>query len=141
VRSVRTVACELPVEFVLSHEVSVPMHAALRYEADDPYAVRTVFHPPGRDVTVEWFFSRDMLAQALSGRTGQGGDVHMWPAVDAGRDVVYVALCAPAGSALLAFPAYDVRAFLRETWSLVLPGREADRFDLDAELAQLLAGS
>ncbi|MEU9381313.1 SsgA family sporulation/cell division regulator [Streptomyces sp. NPDC048279] len=65
-------------ELVLSHDVSVSMRAALRYETDDPYAVRTVFHPPGQDGTVEWFFSRDMLAQALSERTGQCGDVHMW---------------------------------------------------------------
>jgi hypothetical protein len=135
------VAYEVPVELVLSHDVSVSMRAALRYETDDPYAVRTVFHPPGQDGTVEWFFSRDMLAQALSERTGQCGDVHMWPAVASGREVVFVALRAPAGSALLTFPARDVQSFLRETWSVVLPGSEADRFDLDAELAQMLAGS
>lgn len=139
-RAVRIVACELPVELVLSPEMSVPMHAALRYETDDPYAVRTVFHPPGQDRSVEWFFGRDMLAEALSGHTGQG-DVHMWPSTDSGRDVILVALCSPAGSALLQFPAQDVESFLRETWSAVPPGAEPVRLDLDAELARLLAGN
>ncbi|MER5515424.1 SsgA family sporulation/cell division regulator [Streptomyces sp. NPDC002763] len=139
-RSVRTVAYELPVQFVLSHELSVPMYAVLRYEADDPYAVRAVFHPPGEGRTVEWFFSRDMLAQALSEHTGHG-DVLMWPAADPGRDVVFVALRSPAGSALLEFPARDVDSFLRETRSVVPPGTESSRLHLDAELAQLLAGN
>jgi hypothetical protein len=140
VRAVRIVACELPVELVLSPEMSVPMHAALRYETDDPYAVRTVFHPPGQDRSVEWFFGRDMLAEALSGPTGQG-DVRMWPGTDSGRDVIIVALCSPAGSALLQFPARDVESFLRETWDAVPPGAEPARLDLDAELARLLAGN
>ncbi|MGY5088831.1 SsgA family sporulation/cell division regulator [Streptomyces sp. 900105755] len=139
-RAVRIVACELPVELVLSPEMSVPMQAALRYETDDPYAVRTVFHPPGQEQPVEWFFGRDMLAEALSGDTGQG-DVHMWPNTDSGRDVILVALCSPGGSALLRFPAQDVESFLRETWSAVPPGTEPARLDLDAELAQLLAGN
>ncbi|MER5796463.1 SsgA family sporulation/cell division regulator [Streptomyces sp. NPDC001980] len=139
-RSVRTVAYELPAELVLSDDVSVPMSVALHYETDDPYAVRTVFHPPGPGPTVEWFFSRDMLAEALSGRTGQG-DVHMWPAAGPVHDVVLVALRSPAGSALVELPAWGVESFLRETWSVVPPGSESGRFDLDAELAQLLAGN
>ncbi|MEU6194845.1 SsgA family sporulation/cell division regulator [Streptomyces sp. NPDC047061] len=139
-RSVRTVAYELPARLVLSDDLSVPMRATLRYETDDPYAVRAVFHPPGQARTVEWFFGRDMLALALTERTGQG-DVHMWPAVDAGHDVVFIALQTPAGSALLGFPARGVDSFLRETWSAVPTGAESDRLDLDAELAQLLAGN
>ncbi|RPE37965.1 sporulation and cell division protein SsgA [Streptomyces sp. Ag109_O5-1] len=139
-RSVRTVAHELPVQFVVSHDLAVPMHAALRYEADDPYAVRAVFQPLGEGAAVEWFFSRDMMTQALREHTGHG-DVRMWPAVGSGREVVYIALHAPAGSALLAFPAQGVESFLRETWSAVAPGTESSRLDLDAELTQLLAES
>ncbi|WP_372482187.1 SsgA family sporulation/cell division regulator [Streptomyces glomeratus] len=41
------------------------MRVALQYEADDPYAVRATFYPLDRSWTVEWFLSRDMLAQAL----------------------------------------------------------------------------
>ncbi len=136
-RSVRTVAHELPVRLVLSHDLSVSIPAALQYDADDPYAVRAVFHPLDQSGTVEWFLSRDMLAQALSEHTGHG-DVRMWPTSDSGRDAVRMVLSSPAGSALLEFPAQGMESFLRETWSTVPPGTESSRFDLDAELAQLL---
>lgn len=139
-RSVRTVAHELPVRLVVSHDLSVSIRAELGYEADDPYAVRALFHTLDQSGTVEWLLSRDMLAQALSEHTGHG-DVHMWPASDSGRDVVSIVLTSPAGSALLEFPAQGVESFLRETWSAVPPGTESSRFDLDAELAQLLAGN
>ncbi|QUW78012.1 SsgA family sporulation/cell division regulator [Streptomyces mirabilis] len=137
-RSVRTVAHELPVRLVLSHDLSVPIRAALQYDADDPYAVRAVFHTLDQSGTVEWFLSRDMLAQALSEHTGHG-DVHMWPTRDSGRDAVCMVLRSPGGSALLEFPAQGVESFLRETRSAVPPGAESSRLDLDAELAQLLA--
>ncbi|MER5916682.1 SsgA family sporulation/cell division regulator [Streptomyces sp. NPDC001982] len=115
------------------------MCVALRYEADDPYAVRAVFHPLGQGATVEWFLSRDMLAQALSEHTGHG-NVRMWPAGGTGRDALYIALSSPAGSALLELPTQDVESFLRETRSVVPQGAESSQLDLDAELAQLLAG-
>jgi hypothetical protein len=134
------VAHELPVRLVLSHDLSVSIRTELGYEADDPYAVRAVFHTLDQSGTVEWFLSRDMLTQALSEHTGHG-DVRMWPTRDAGRDVVYMVLTSPAGSALLEFPAQSVESFLRETWSAVPPGTESSRLNLDAELAQLLAGN
>ncbi|MFG2369844.1 SsgA family sporulation/cell division regulator, partial [Streptomyces mirabilis] len=65
-------------QLVLSHDLSVSIPAALQYDADDPYAVRAVFHPLAQSGTVEWFLSRDLLAQALSEHTGHG-DVRMWP--------------------------------------------------------------
>jgi L-aminopeptidase/D-esterase-like protein len=131
-------AHELPVRLVLSHDLSVPIRAALRYDADDPYTVRAVFHTLDQSGTVEWLLSRDMLAQALSEHTGHA-DVHMWPTGGPGRGAVSMALRSPAGSALLELPAQDVESFLRETWSVVVPGTESSRLDLDAELAQLLA--
>ncbi|WP_438305626.1 SsgA family sporulation/cell division regulator [Streptomyces sp. HUAS TT11] len=139
-RSVRTVAHELPVRLVVSHEMSMEMFAGLWYEADDPYAVRAAFYPVDRSGRVEWALSREMLVQALSEHTGQG-DVRMWPAGGSGRDVLYLSLRSPRGSALLELPAQSVESFLRETWSLVPLGAESERLDLDGELAQLLAGS
>ncbi|MFE5036945.1 SsgA family sporulation/cell division regulator [Streptomyces sp. NPDC056683] len=132
-------ASELPVRLLVSH-VSVSMRVTLRYEADDPYAVRAAFHPLGRGGTVEWFLSRDMLAQALRGHIGQA-DVRMWPTGGAGREALCIALRSPAGSALLELPARGEESFLHETRSVVPPGAESSRFDLDAGLAQLLAGS
>ncbi|MEU2621978.1 SsgA family sporulation/cell division regulator [Streptomyces sp. NPDC007157] len=131
-------ARELTVQLVLSHDLSVSVHAALQYDAGDPYAVRAVFHTPDQSGTIEWFLSRDMLAQALGEHTGQG-DVHMWPTGGPGRDVVSMVLRSPAGSALLEFPARGVESFVRETWSVVPPGTESSRLDLDAKLAQLMA--
>ncbi|MGW7426166.1 SsgA family sporulation/cell division regulator [Streptomyces sp. NPDC054813] len=131
-------AHKLTVQLVLSHDLSVSIRAALQYDADDPYAVRAVFHTPDQSGTVEWLLSRDMLAQALSEHTGHG-DVHMWPTGRSGRDVVSMVLRSPAGSALLEFPAQGVESFLRETWSVVPPGTESSRLDLDAKLAQLMA--
>ncbi|GAA3825534.1 SsgA family sporulation/cell division regulator [Streptomyces chiangmaiensis] len=133
-------AHELPVRFVVSDDMSVAMFAGLWYKADDPYAVRAAFYPVDRSGRVEWFFSREMLAQALSEHTGQG-DVRMWPAGGSGRDTLYIALRSPRGSALLELPAEGVESFLRETMSLVPMGAESSRVDLDGELAQLLAGS
>ncbi|MER5915492.1 SsgA family sporulation/cell division regulator [Streptomyces sp. NPDC001982] len=138
-RSVKTVQYELPVRLVVSHDLSVPMCAALRYEADDPYAVRAAFSLDDQGKTVEWFLSRDMLAQGLSEHTGQA-DVRMWPAGGSGRDALYIALSSPAGSALLELPTQDVESFLRETRSVVPQGAESSQLDLDGELAQLLAG-
>lgn len=136
-KSVRTVAYKLPVRLFVSRAEPVPMCVALRYEDGDPYAVRAAFYLPGRGGTVEWFLSRDMLNQALRRHIGQG-DVRMWPAGGSGRDAVYVSLRAPGGSALLELPAQGVESFLRDTRSLVPPGAESGRLDLDAELAQLL---
>jgi hypothetical protein len=131
-------AHELPVRLVVSHDLSVSIRAALRYDAGDPYAVRAVFHTLDQSGTVEWSLSRDMLAQALSEHTGHA-DVRMWPTGGSGHGVVSMVLRSPAGSALLEFPAQGVESFLRETWSAVPPGTESSRLDLDAELAQLLA--
>jgi hypothetical protein len=134
------VAHELPVRLVVSHYVSMRMYVTLRYEADDPYAVRAAFYPADRSRTTEWFLSRDMLTQALREHTGQG-DVRMWPISGPAPDALYIALSPPSGSVLLELPARGVESFLRETRSLVPPGTEFNRLDLDAELAQLLAGS
>ncbi|MFF4349952.1 SsgA family sporulation/cell division regulator [Streptomyces sp. NPDC001530] len=139
-KSLSTVACELPVRLVVSHELSLPLHMGLRYEAADPFAVRAAFSPVGDGPMVEWVFARDVLAQALTGHAGHG-DVRMWPADGEGQRVLYIALNSPAGSALLEVPARGVEFFLRDTQSVVPPGTESDRLDLDSELAHLLAES
>ncbi|MFB7495817.1 SsgA family sporulation/cell division regulator [Streptomyces sp. NPDC056161] len=122
----------------VSYDQPVSMRVTLRYDDADPYAVRAAFYPAARCAAVEWFLSRDMLEQALSRHTGHG-DVRMWPAGGAGRAVVYIALRTPAGSALLELPARGVASFLRDTRSVVPPGAESRRLDLDTELAELLA--
>jgi hypothetical protein len=139
-RSFKAVECELPVRLVLSHDLSVPIHMDLQYEAGDPYAVRATFFPIGTGESVEWIFSRDMLAQALRAHAGHG-DIRMWPAGGSGGKVLYIALSSRGGSALLEAPAPDVEFFLCQTQLVVARGAEPGQLDLDAELAHLLAGS
>jgi sporulation and cell division protein SsgA len=138
VKSLRTVACELPVRLVVSRDLSLSVRMGLQYEAGDPYAVRAAFRSDGHGGTVEWILGRDMLTQALRGHAGHG-DVRMWSGGGLGRDVLYIALSPPAGSVLLEVPAQGVETFLRETWTLVPPGAESGQLDLDAELTDLLA--
>lgn len=59
VKSLRTVAYELPVRLVVSRDLSMPLSMGLQYEADDPYAVHAAFYPVRHGGTVERFFSRD----------------------------------------------------------------------------------
>lgn len=127
----------------------MPLSMELHYEAGDPFAVRAVFEPVGGGAdgvggaggaVVEWFFSRDMLTEALRGHAGHG-DVRMWSGDGLGRDVLYIALSPPAGSVLLELPADGVESFLGETRLMVPPGSESEHLDLDAELTHLLAGS
>ncbi|MGY5036658.1 SsgA family sporulation/cell division regulator [Streptomyces sp. 900116325] len=131
---------ELPVRLVVSRDLSMPLPMRLQYVAGDPYAVRAALHPLGYGGRIEWFFSRDMLAQALQGHAGHG-DVRLWSGQGLGRDVLYIALSPPTDSILLEVPAQGVESFLRETRTVVPPGAESSQLDLDAELAHLLAGS
>jgi hypothetical protein len=137
-KPLRTVTYELPVRLVVSHDLVLPLHMEVRYKPDDPYAVSATFYPVGQGRTVEWVFSRDMLAQALSRHVGQG-DVRMWPAGGAERRVLRIALRPPEGSALLEVPAHEVEVFLRNAYSVVPPGSESKQLDLDTELALLLS--
>ncbi|MFD7437973.1 SsgA family sporulation/cell division regulator [Streptomyces sp. NPDC059861] len=113
----------------------------LRYTARDPYALHATFPVEEFSGTVEWAFSRDLLAEGLTRRAGEG-DVRVWPtAVGPGRDVLYIALGPLVDSALVEAFLPDLETFLRRTQSVVPPGAESQRFDMDAELAHLSAGS
>ncbi|MGW1544652.1 SsgA family sporulation/cell division regulator [Streptomyces sp. NPDC002309] len=138
--SIRTAEIDLPVQSVRSFTESVPLRMRLRYASDDPYALRATFADAEGGASVEWVLSRDVIAEGLAHHAGQG-DVRVWPAaVGPGRDVVYIALNSPAGSALLEAPLRDLRSFVDRTRAMVPPGTESEQFDLDTELAHLLAG-
>jgi hypothetical protein len=53
-KSLKPVARGLPVQLVVSHEMSLSMSMRLQYEPSDPYAVRVAFTVVGSDETVEW---------------------------------------------------------------------------------------
>lgn len=137
-KSLRTVFRRLPVQLVLSHEMSLPMSMRLRYEPSDPYAVRAEFNTVGSDETVEWIIGRDLLVDGLKGPVGEG-DIRVWPADEADGCALYILLMPPAGTARLKAPAQEIRTFLQETETLVPRGAEPGRIDVDALLAHFLA--
>ena len=116
---------------------AVPMPVALRYCANDPYAVTVAFC--GDNLSVEWVFARDLLLEGLSGPAGEG-DVHISPATRGGTNAVSIWLSSPDGQAVLEADRTDLAAFLDRTTSLVPAGHENAFIDLDAEIATLLIG-
>lgn len=136
-RAQTTVSCELQLRLVVSSGSSVPVPAELRYETSDPYAVHATFHT-GESETVGWVFARDLLADGLRCASGCG-DVRVWPVRRRDQELVCLALSSPEGHALLEAPARSLQSFLERTNAAVRPGTEHRYFDIDVELAQLLA--
>ncbi|WP_410676273.1 SsgA family sporulation/cell division regulator [Amycolatopsis sp. cmx-4-68] len=109
-----------------------PVPAELEYDTRDPYAVSVVLHAGAS--AVRWLFGRDLLADGLLGRCGDG-DVRIGPAADPA--LVVVELTSPEGAAVLEAPATDIAAFLDQTYDSIPAGSESDWFDFDEELAKL----
>ncbi|MER5600592.1 SsgA family sporulation/cell division regulator [Streptomyces sp. NPDC002265] len=130
---------EVHLRHILTSDTSLPMTAELRYDSADPYAVRATFHP-GPEEAVEWVFARGLLAEGLHRPTGIG-DVRVWPARSSDRGTVSIVLSTPEGEALLEAPVRALESFLNQTNAAVPPGTEHQHFDLDAELARILAES
>ncbi|MEU2165057.1 SsgA family sporulation/cell division regulator [Streptomyces chengbuensis] len=137
-KSIGTVIRGLPVQLVVSQEMSLSMCMRLRYESSDPYAVRVAFTADDSDEAVEWIIGRDLLIDGLEGPVGEG-DVRIWPAGERDRGAVYIVLKPPDGAALLEATAQDIRGFLHETEALVPRGSESDHIDSDALLRHLFA--
>ncbi|MFF1899475.1 SsgA family sporulation/cell division regulator [Streptomyces sp. NPDC058206] len=138
-KSLKTVIRGLPVQLVVSHEMSVSVSVRLHYEPSDPHVVRAAFDVVGSDETVEWIIGRDLLADGLEGPAGEG-DIRVWPVEEEhdGSDL-YILLNPPDGTALLKAPAREVKAFLQETEAVVPRGAESGHINLDALLAHLIA--
>src|SRR6478609_10273216 len=114
--------------------------ALLRYEPNDPFAVRIAFGDVGDgngvvdpdDGGIAWLVSRELLQSGLERPSGDG-DVRVWPA-SAATDVLFLHLRAPSGEALFELSRATVAAFLRPTEALVPSGTESTLLDLDDEL-------
>jgi hypothetical protein len=128
------VDAEVELRLVVPEAGTVPLRVAMRYRADDPFAVTAAFQGDG--VAIEWVFARDLLRGGLEEPCGEG-DVHVWPLREDGGDLVLLSLSSPDGQAVLEAHAAEVRAFLDRTLQLVPAGRESDYVDVDAELAVL----
>lgn len=136
---IATVTAELELRLVVPGGPSLPVVAGLRYESDDPWAVRVAFHTGGDgDGIVEWMFARQLLTDGVAQAVGEG-DVRVWPSNEDGDRLVHLAMASPSGSALFEIDRDALVEFLQQTYLAVPTGLEADAVDLDAELEQLLS--
>ncbi|HEY6740031.1 MAG TPA: SsgA family sporulation/cell division regulator [Actinopolymorphaceae bacterium] len=134
-----TVTQALPLRLIDGSGARLELTAELRYDAADPYAVDIVFHT-GDPRGVRWVFARDLLAEGLFRKTGDG-DVRVSPHLDdRGTRIVQIELRSPDGEAVLQAPADGLRGFLESTYAVVLPGSESAHIDLDM-LVEALRGS
>ena len=137
--NIATVTTELELRLVVPGGPSLPVMAGLRYESNDPWAVRVAFHTGGDgDGIVEWMFARQLLTDGVAKTVGEG-DVRVWPALHDGERVVNLAMASPSGSALFEIDRDALVEFLQQTYLAVPTGSEEEVVDLDAELALLLS--
>ena len=136
---IATVSAELELRLVVPGGPSLPVLANLRYESNDPWAVRVAFQTGGEgDGIVEWMFARQLLTDGVAGACGEG-DVRVWPALHGTERVVNLAMASPSGSALFEIDRDALVEFLQQTYLAVPTGLESESVDLDAELALLLS--
>jgi hypothetical protein len=136
---ISTVTAELELRLVVPGGPSLPVLAGLRYDSNDPWAVRVAFQTGGEgDGIVEWMFARQLLTDGVAKACGEG-DVRVWPALHGSERVVNLAMASPSGSALFEIDRDAVVEFLQQTYLAVPTGHESDSVDLDVELTLLLS--
>ncbi|MCW2715311.1 MAG: sporulation and cell division protein SsgA [Frankiales bacterium] len=138
-----TVSTELELRLVVPGGPPLPVRADLRYQTDDPWAIRVAFHvndtSDGRpaESVVEWIFARQLLVDGFTGPVGDG-DVRVWPAYSGLDFVINLAMASPSGSAVFEVDRDPLVEFLQQTHVVVPSGAEENVVDLDTELTLLL---
>ncbi|MGW5762046.1 SsgA family sporulation/cell division regulator [Streptomyces tendae] len=118
-----------------------PVLAHLAYDAADPFALTVLFSHDGR-VLARWTLDREMVAEGLTRPVGLG-DVRLRPESRGMWDELRIELLGDDRAdgarhrAVVFVWAAAVEAFLRETHTVVRPGRE--RVGVDDFLAELTA--
>lgn len=140
------VRADLDLRLVLGAQRTATVPVRLVYTASDPWAVTAIFGTADGDVT--WVFARELLEAGLVGPAGDG-DVAVWPVrgddaqaddVDRRgvRDLLYLSLASPHGSALLEADLDGVRAFLDDSYAAVPAGTESSHLHVDDVIARIL---
>jgi hypothetical protein len=106
----------------------------LWYLATDPYAVHILLTTGASQTSVGVVVGRDLLTDGLAAPAGEGA-VRVTPFTP-GRTCL--TLHEVAGGLWLLLDTDDIRRFLAATRTLVTPGAETCRSDLDAELQALI---
>ncbi|MER5766988.1 SsgA family sporulation/cell division regulator [Streptomyces sp. NPDC001985] len=133
-----SVQAEVLMSFLVSEELAFRVPVELRYEAEDPYAVRMTFHLPG-DAPVTWAFGRDLLLGGLLGPSGEG-DVHIAPTGPDGQSDIGIRLQVCGDRALFLVSVAPMVAFLDRTDRLVPLGQERSYGDFEGDLDRALTG-
>ncbi|MFC4612124.1 SsgA family sporulation/cell division regulator [Streptomyces maoxianensis] len=136
-----SVQAEVLMSFLVSEELAFRIPVELRYEMEDPYAVRMTFHLPG-DAPVTWAFGRELLLDGINVPIGDG-DVRISPTGPQGLSDVAIRLQVGPDRAVFRVSAAPLVAFLDRTDKLVPLGQERTLADfeesLDAALGRILA--
>ncbi|MFF5448725.1 SsgA family sporulation/cell division regulator [Streptomyces sp. NPDC012888] len=136
-----TVSAQAPVRLEVASGGHVPLQARLFYDPADPYAVQARFLD-GPALLARWHFDRQMLADGLRRRVGEG-DVVFAPQQDGYGRVAAVRIQLRGHTdgdgrpAALLMDADVLGGFLEETYAVTPVGSETP--DLDRFLADVLA--
>ncbi|MFD6530990.1 SsgA family sporulation/cell division regulator [Streptomyces sp. NPDC060184] len=131
--------CRLSLEIThwVTPELDLDLTCAFSYDTSDPLAV-TLELDTGGPRPVRWVFCRQLLADGMTARSGEGSVV-LWPLLDA-DDERFSSFCVRVGAgdrtALFEIPVEPVGRWLARTWAMVPRGTELDGVDWD-ELVQL----
>lgn len=121
--------------FTVLHGQPAPVVTRWSYTAADPcavtFAVRTT-----QDRWVEWLVARDLVIASLAGPAGLG-DIRMSPQRVQGYDIVEIEISSSDGRAVLEVDHDLLRMFVDTTVGIVALGHEADRMDIDGEIAKI----
>jgi hypothetical protein len=112
------------------------LDAELRYDPTDPLAVTLAIGTECEE-PVLWTFGRDLLADGVKGKAGEG-DIAIEPASDLDSRELKITLTTDCLATLIA-PRDQVVEFLFESFTVVPSGTEFDAIDFDAEIAALLS--
>ncbi|MEU4797126.1 SsgA family sporulation/cell division regulator [Streptomyces sp. NPDC023327] len=131
-----SVQAEVMMSFLVSEELSFRIPVELRYETEDPYAVRLTFHLPG-DAPVTWAFGRELLIDGVVRPCGVG-DVRIEPTDLETLDEALIRLQVGEDQALFRVGIPPLLAFLDRTDKLVPIGQERALADFEAHLDEAL---
>jgi hypothetical protein len=121
--------------FTVLHGQPAPVVTRWSYSAYDPFAVSVAVRAR-HDRWVEWLVGRELVVAGLDAPAGEG-DVRMRPLSVQGYDIVEIEISSNDGRAVLEVDRALLRTFVASTLEVVALGAEADRMDLDGEIARI----
>ncbi|MFF0050842.1 SsgA family sporulation/cell division regulator [Streptomyces sp. NPDC005498] len=113
----------------------LPITCEFSYSARDPFAVTLIFDAEG-EWPVRWVFSRELLAEGLTARAGDG-DVVLWPEFGPDGGCALWVQVGRTCTAHFEIPAKPVMQWLAATYVMVTRGQEIAEVEW-GDLTQLI---